>query len=76
MCQVQMDTGISCVRCNRRSEEIRYLVRHFRNKFTEVGQWGIYVNDMGPIAFLYHRTASASLGWLKRFEICPLNNGN
>lgn len=76
MCQVQMDTRISYVRCNRRSEEIKYFVRHLRNKFMEVGQWGVYVNDMGPIAFLYHRTASASLGGLKRFEICPLNNTN
>jgi hypothetical protein len=57
-------------------KKIMYFVCHLGNKFMEVGQWSVYINDMGPIAFLYHRTASASLGRLKRFEICPLNNGS
>lgn len=50
------------VRCNRRSEKIKYFVRHLRNKFMKVGQWSVYVNNMGPIAFLYYRTTSPSLG--------------
>lgn len=29
-----------------------YLVRHFRNKLVEIGEWFVDVNDMSPIPLL------------------------